>query len=341
MITKKINVSLKPYRGELFFKNGAFKVNTSLNIWFNFKKRLSKFNIDINTIDLDSKNVNNYIFCDVPYPWEVLLWYKLFFDKAKKILFCFESPIVDPFSHIKWIHGFFKRVYTWDDRIIDSKKYFKFFYPQVKMGLNTKFKKFEDKDFLVLINSNKMSPWIFKLISPYKTDLYIERIKAIEFFESYDPKIFHLYGYGWNKPKALSIKEKLLGFKKYRTYRGVIKDKFELLSRFKFSLVFENCIADGYITDKIFDCFKAGCVPIYLGDPNIGSYISSNCFIDFRRFKNYEELVEFLNKIDEKSYNSYINKAQQFISSNEFLKIWSDDAFEKILLDSISYSTAS
>ena len=264
------------------------------------------------------------------------MWKKLLFGRAKKILLCFESPIVDPFSHINWIHKLFDEIYTWNDKIIDKKKYFKFYYPQVKMGFDTKHKPFKDKKFLMMINSNKMAPWIFKLLSPFKTDLYLERIKAIEFFEDYDSGIFNLYGYGWNKPKALSIKEKILGFKKYQSYKGPVDNKFKLLSEYKFSLCFENCIADGYITDKIFDCFKAGNIPVYLGDPNIGNYIDSDCFIDFRKFKNYKELVEFLNNIDEQTYNSYIKNMKRFISSKEFSRIWSNKAFEKVFLNAIS-----
>ena len=76
--------------------------------------------------------------------------------------------------------------------------------------------------------------------------MYLERLKAIQFFEN-DPD-FDLYGHGWDKPVRYthaydaSIK---------KTYRGTVKNKLNKLSEYKFNLVFENCIFDGYVTEKI------------------------------------------------------------------------------------------
>jgi hypothetical protein len=48
--------------------------------------------------------------------------------------------------------------------------------------------------------------------------------------------------------------------------------KLALLRRYRFNLAFENSIDRDYVTEKWFDCFIAGCVPVYLGAPNIGDY---------------------------------------------------------------------
>ena len=37
---------------------------------------------------------------------------------------------------------------------------------------------------------------------------------------------------------------------------------------------------NGYVTEKIFDAFKAGCVPVYWGAENITKYVPAECFID-------------------------------------------------------------
>ena len=41
----------------------------------------------------------------------------------------------------------------------------------------------------------------------------------------------------------------------------------------------------GYISEKIFDCFFAGTVPLYLGAPDIEDYIPADTFIDLRQFR--------------------------------------------------------
>ena len=48
--------------------------------------------------------------------------------------------------------------------------------------------------------------------------------------------------------------------------------KLETLSRYPFTLAFENSCTEDYVTEKFFDPFVAGSVPVYLGAPNIGAF---------------------------------------------------------------------
>ncbi len=52
------------------------------------------------------------------------------YPRHKKYLFLFEPSVVAPMSYSKVLHLFFTRVYTWDDNLADSKKYFKYIWPQ-------------------------------------------------------------------------------------------------------------------------------------------------------------------------------------------------------------------
>jgi hypothetical protein len=75
------------------------------------------------------------------------------------------------------------------------------------------------------------------------------------------------------------------------------KAKLEKLNTFRFNICFENCYHElwswDYITEKIFDCFKAKCVPIYYGAFNIEQIIPEEFFIDYRKY-NYGELNTLL-----------------------------------------------
>ncbi len=46
----------------------------------------------------------------------------------------------------------------------------------------------------------------------------------------------------------------------------------------------ENSIATDYVTEKLYDAFVAGCVPVYYGAPNIEDLLPDpDSIIDYRR----------------------------------------------------------
>lgn len=187
---------------------------------------------------------------------------------------------------------------------------------------------FNTRKFLTLINSNsRISPLrklyvnVRNLLTPLPTfinrELYLDRLEAIRYF-SKSPK-FDLYGYGWDRPVP-HIKSEIYSEAIRRSYRGTVTDKFEVLKRYKFSICFENSIFGGYITEKILDSIFAGCVPVYWGAPDITSYIPKDVFIDFREFKDYDDLNEYLKAVDEKTYNRFIESARAFIHSELYFQ---------------------
>jgi hypothetical protein len=46
----------------------------------------------------------------------------------------------------------------------------------------------------------------------------------------------------------------------------------------------------GWITEKIFDCMRADCVPVYWGASNVLDYVDPEAFVDRRRFASNSEL---------------------------------------------------
>lgn len=83
--------------------------------------------------------------------------------------------------------------------------------------------------------------------------------------------------------------------KEFENAMGTVESKAITLAKYKFCICYENMRdVKGYITEKIFDCFMAGCVPIYWGASNITDYIPADCFIDRRTFTSMEELYVFM-----------------------------------------------
>ena len=164
-----------------------------------------------------------------------------------------------------------------------------------------------------------------------KKNLYNERVKTIKWFEHNAPDVFALYGKKWNMSGRLPTRlgafihslEKRLPFKysPFPSWKGVILNKQDILIHSRFSIVYENIKGlKGYITEKIFDAFVAGNVPVYWGAEDIDNYIPKECFIDRRNFKNHQELYKFLKNMPEKQYLDYQKYIKNFIEnqSEEF-----------------------
>ena len=230
--------------------------------------------------------------------------------------------IVKPKIYNKKYHKKFKKIFTWNDDLADGKLY-------IKLNLshhipNKINKSISQKEKLcTIISTNR--------VSSIKNELYSERVKAIRWFEEHQPSEFDLYGIGWNEyyfsqtnPLRIfnriyysrKILHQILG-ENYPSYKGKVKSKEDTLNRYKFSICYENVMnIPGYITEKIFDAFIAGCVPIYLGANNIDDYIPCECYIDKRKYESYEELYAYMSTLSKNSYLEYLDNIENYLNSS-------------------------
>ena len=104
----------------------------------------------------------------------------------------------------------------------------------------------------------------------------------------------------------------------YRVYGGSVDRKVDTLKNFRFSFAYENiCSVPGYVTEKIFDCFHAGTIPIYWGAPNISDYIPKDCYIAREDFPDNEALYSWLAHMEEEQHLAYLNNIRAFLQSKE------------------------
>ncbi len=85
--------------------------------------------------------------------------------------------------------------------------------------------------------------------------------------------------------------------------------KLSVLSQYKFNLAYENSIETDYITEKFFDPLLAGCVPVYMGAPNVDEYApGDHCYIHAADFNGPKELAEYLLALneDDDAYSTYM-----------------------------------
>ena len=229
-------------------------------------------------------------------------------------LFLWEPPSVSPENWDPELHKLFPLIFTWHDNYIDGRKFIKIYVPQTSQFPSVPKIAFKDRKLLINISMNKFSR--------HPQELYSARRAAIRYFEQNQPENFDLYGgVGWNHPANLW--EKILPITRqiYPSYRGTVQNKWDVLPQYRFSLCYENIYDEpGYVTEKIFDCMRTGCVPIYWGAPNISDYVGTDAFIDRRRFNSDSELEAFLLNITEKEYERFQEAMQDYLASERFAK---------------------
>lgn len=160
-----------------------------------------------------------------------------------------------------------------------------------------------------------------------RIELYSERRRAIRYFHHHEG--FHLYGGGWDRWRlGVSYGDYKAAL---RCWQGRCENKIETLSAYRFSICYDNTIFPGYITEKIFDCFYAGCVPVYLGAPDISDYIPRECFIDRRRFGTYQELDKFLAQLGPTEFDAYRQAIENFLQSTAFDPFYQDHFARSLL----------
>ena len=306
-----------------------------LSPFVKLKKELEKLGHQIHTVDFyeNFADVDFIIFQDLYYGYSATCddfpawrryilkgkWRHDYLREAiknlpleKRILIMMEPPIISPSTYNQKHHKLFHKILTWNDDLVDEKKYFRLCYaqpvPDVKYNVP-----YDAKKFLTMVCGNKKSS--------AKNELYSKRKDVIEYCGKNKIQ-FDLYGYGWRKDTPC--------------YCGSVDNKIETLSHYKYSVCYENmtCI-NGYITEKIFDCFFAGCVPVYWGADNVTDYIPEEAFIDRRNFASNSEMISYLNGINETEYEKYLSAAEKFIESQKFQSEFSVDAFVQRILEAL------
>lgn len=294
-------------KGRLFdVENGR---DACLERYRAFQKSAMKLDIHVKTHDqFEFNNIDIIIFHDIHRELGIVL------NLVKKNPYAYlfyspnEPPLISPANSSSFLS--FLRVHkilTWNDDVVESlpnATKINIGQPVIRKNQIPQIK-FSNKRFIAAVFGAKSSS--------IKGELYTERLKSFEYF-SQKPEGFDLFGTGWAKRTETFL---------VNAYKGTVESKINTLRNYKFSICYENSsLYRGYITEKIFDCFAAGTVPIYYGAPNISDYISSECYIDFREYESYDHLYEYLISMPEQTYQDYLDSIKKYICTEEY-KIFS------------------
>jgi hypothetical protein len=319
-MTKYISLVSPSTNNELFLKKRKWILNFARDDqnsgFVELRKILYSLDIKIHTNDFFNRkkivpDLELHFVRSYPVKKDMLSY--LFLPEAKEII---------PKNDIAKLKKKYHKIFCQYDKYIDNKKIFKLNYPY-HLNFNRNQKSFERRSFSCIISSNK------NLVKNVKNNLYPLRFNLIKWYEKYNLDFLNVYGSGWNLPpkksgvfgRFLNFLNKL-GFCKFyysipENYVGTIKSKNKILSNYKFSFCFENCEIDGYFSDIIFDSMNAGAIPVYMGSKSVNKYIPKNCFINARKFENFDALHEYLLSINKNDYSKYIYNIKKFYNSKK------------------------
>ncbi len=322
-MTLYIDPAYKAYYQNRLFDESDPNLNRDGGLlpYIHLKKHLESQNISVTTFDQYTSSQTS----DIYWSMGVLQNYEELSKNENLILDCFfifEPPLVAPhlYRELPRLTKFFKRVYVHNTEGdgyslggVDLSKLRKLYWPQpFSEVIEKSWSQTNRKKAIVMING------LHRPSGFTKTELYSARIQSLVELGNHMPA--DLYGRGWGKlftRNALSWAY-LLNYKIImKNYHGSVISKYETYSQYDFALCFENLLMRGYITEKIFDCFYAGVIPIYKGATDIQDYIPKNCYILFDDFQSIQELAKFLNEMPRTEKENYRQHARDFLLSTQ------------------------
>lgn len=268
------------------------------------------------TAVLAPEKTDAYVFIDMPDP-DNRTFTRALSSGRPLYLLVLESRLVRPQNYDPKLLARFRRIFTYDDTQVDGGRFLKLNYAfrlpnAIPHDLAAKQK------LCVMIAGYKKAR--------HPQELYGERLKVIRWFEAHHPQDFDLYGVGWDTGElGRHLPQRIIrrcgwlariGAPKLLSYRGRVERKRDVMGRYRFAFCYEN-IRDvpGYITEKIFDAFFSGTVPVYRGAGNVTDHIPSGCFVDLRKFSGYDGLYKHLHEMPDGLYLEYLGAIEHFLNS--------------------------
>jgi hypothetical protein len=250
-----------------------------------------------------------------------------------------ECPVVEPgmYEALPDFAELFRRVLSWSDsesllpftrRSVPVQR---FCWPQSFDSVSERLWEIKQRKFLIMMNANKL-PRL------YRDELYTARLSAVQYFHGFSE--IDLYGRNWDRAptrvgkthtpyilrrfasRAWEWRQRHWPNPTYvavaKASRGAAKSKSETMAQYRFALCFENSVLRGWMTEKLFDCFFVGTIPVYWGAPDVLDWVPAETFIDMRKFADFAELRAFLHSLSPTQENAYREAARAYLQSRQF-----------------------
>lgn len=111
--------------------------------------------------------------------------------------------------------------------------------------------------------------------------------------------------------------------------------KIDFLSRYKFTIAFENSSYIGYATEKLTDPFSAQSIPIYWGNPKVAEDFNTNAFICCNGYEDdFDAIIKRIIELDTDD-DKYLQMLRQNPMSESY-DINEYEKFEQFVVDIVT-----
>lgn len=320
----------------LFEQTDLYGMKSDMYMYTHFQKFLKDKGIEFNTQTFISPASADIIIClnETAY----FESYKVSEKNKHIVLILTEPPVYNQMDWSAERHQYFQCVFTYDADLVKSNpsKYVKIVFP-IDLNMTRITSDISEDDF----KQKKFACQVAGTFSitqpkPHLKSLLHERYRVIKWYNKYEPNKLDFFSRSNPLDKCQNfegaritnaINRRItkwiaqLIYKKNiaKIYKGAIPahDKVTFMHGYKFSFCFENTEkVKGLISEKIFECFFAKTIPIYLGAPDILEHIPQNTFIAFHDFTSLKALHNYLEQMPYEVYKAYIDHAQQFLDTS-------------------------
>jgi hypothetical protein len=261
----------------------------------------------------------------------------------KAVLLLMETALGAQYTLNPKNHAAYDAVFTYVTRLVDENRYF--FYPprayyrhRITTGLP-----FEQRRIACLVGTNRvgadgsfpfrtgllairkgwrfsLKDWIDYVFCP--GELIRFRAEVGKACASYEDSGFDIFGEGWDLlPETRKV---CLGIPKEST--------LTYIGRYRYYFAFENHASDyGLISERIWDALWGDTVPVYRGHSGLDQFIPRECYIDARQFKKPKEMLDWLWRTPEATWEKYHTAGREFIRSSAVEKFLPEAFAERFI----------
>jgi glycosyltransferase involved in cell wall biosynthesis len=245
-----------------------------------------------------------------------------------KILYTIESPNIR--HQIQWMKEFLEKfdiVITYWKPLLELSNvlYFPFIYRL----------DYENQNDMKLLQTNKgvnKSVCIILEKRDFRDEYEINSIKMraqdyLRYEYAKNIKEIDCYGDTW-KPHNNVINYKLT------KNRFLDQEKtIDIMVNYTFTLIIENCNGENYVSEKIYDAFVVGSIPLYYGNNSELIDIPKDMYIDLKKIKP-KQIKEYLNNLTENEIEIY--RKNIYEKREEVLRKVSVNEYNNMLKDIIN-----
>lgn len=263
-----------------------------------FKEKFTKENIRV------VSNASNADIIMSSY-FNILNKYAISFGKNKKYLLWTHEPYhdINLTKTIKLKNGVIiniMNVYTGDVFTHN----FRYFYFNTPIDLYT----IPTDTSKKIMDNYKLEKKIVVLSTYYPTNYYKnnkhtllpKRYELIEY--GFKNDLIDVHGKDWDKHSYI----KSVGNTRNQGDRR--QSKQEILEKYRFNICVENVDYPYYVTEKIWEPIKYGCLPIYYSNSTIYQIFPEESFVDYKLFLTPKDLYDYLINMTEVEYYTRFNK---------------------------------